>query len=328
MRLRFIILSIIVVLLFIADLLLGSMSISVEDILSGQNEIATTLVLNYRLPKAIVAILCGVALSLSGLIMQTIFRNPLAGPYILGVSSGASLGVALYLLGAPLIGLSFASDMGVAFAAFLGASAVMFIVLAISIRLRDIMAVLILGMMLSSAAAAFVNVMQYFSSETALKGFVIWAMGSLGGVSYPQIAIMSIAIVVGGGISIFYIKGLDALLLGENYARTLGVKMLQTRIMLFIATSLLAGSVTAFCGPIAFIGIAVPHIARMTLRTSAHRPLILGSMLIGAAIMLICDIISGVPGSDTVLPINTITSLVGIPIVIAVVIRSRRSKIM
>ncbi len=328
MKLRFTILITLVVLLFIADLMLGSLSISISDAFSETDGVAKQLVLNYRLPKAIVALLCGVALSLSGLIMQTLFRNPLAGPYVLGVSSGASLGVALFLLGAPLLGATFASDMGVALSAFFGASAVMFIVLAISVRLRDIMAVLILGMMLSSAAAAFVDVMQYFSSESALKGFVVWAMGSLGGVSYTQIGIMTIAIVVGIGITILYIKPLDAMLLGENYARTLGIKIQQTRIALFVATSLLAGTITAFCGPIAFIGIAVPHIARMTLRTSAHRPLVVGSMLIGAAIMLLCDIVAGVPGSDIVLPINTITSLVGIPVVIMVVIRSRRNKIM
>lgn len=328
MNKRFIILSIVVVILFIADLTLGSINLDITKIFSSTSGVEQTLLMNYRLPKAIVALLCGVALSVSGVIMQTIFRNPLAGPYTLGVSSGASLGVALFLLGAPLIGTTVASDMGVAFSAFIGASAVMFLVLAISIRLRDIMAVLILGMMLSSAAAAFVDVMQYFSTESSLKGFVLWAMGSLGGVSYSQILIMTVAVIAGLVLTTLYTKPLDTLILGENYARTLGIKMQGVRTALFVATSLLSGTITAFCGPIAFIGIAVPHIARMTFRTSSHRVLLPASALIGAAIMLICDIISSVPGSDIVLPINTITSLFGIPVVIMVVIRSGRGKIM
>ncbi len=329
MRLRFLIISILVVVLFIADLMIGAVSVDVFGVLFGQgDQMSSTLLINYRLPKAIVALLAGSALSLSGVVMQTVFRNPLAGPYVLGVSSGASLGVALFLIGAPLISVTVAADLGIALSAFIGAASVMFIVLAISVRLKDIMAVLILGMMLSSAAAAFVDVMQYFASESALKGFVMWAMGSLGGVSYSQIMIMVVAVVIGAVMVVFCIKPLDALLLGENYAQTLGIRTQRVRLILFIATSLLAGIITAFCGPIAFIGIAVPHVARMVLRTSSHRPLILGSVLIGAAIMLICDIASGITLTDGVLPINTVTSLFGIPMVILVVIRSRRNKIM
>lgn len=325
---RFIILTIVVCLLFIADLLLGSVNVSWSDIFSSDSSIGHRIVVNYRLPKAIVAIIAGAALSLSGVVMQTVFRNPLAGPYVLGVSSGASLGVALFLLGSPIFGLAFAADFGIALSAFIGAATVLFIVLAVSVRLRDIMAVLILGMMLSSAASAFVDVLQYSSSESALKGFVVWAMGSVGGASPVQISIMAGAVCLGLLITIFHIKSLDAMLLGENYARTLGIPIQRVRMWLFIATSLMAGGVTAFCGPIAFVGIAVPHITRMMLRTSAHKPLILGSVLTGAALMLLCDIISGVPGSQIVLPINTVTSLFGIPVVIMVVIKSRRNKIM
>lgn len=325
---RFLILSIVVVILFLADLFLGSVSIAWSDIFNGEDSAAQRIVMHYRLPKAIVAVLAGAALSISGVVMQTIFRNPLAGPYVLGVSSGASLGVAIFLLGAPLLGITFAADMGIALSAFIGAAAILFLVLAVSIRLRDIMAVLILGMMLSSAAAAFVDVMQYFSSESALKGFVVWAMGSLGGASVTQISIMAAAVGLGLTITVLHIKSLNTLLLGENYARTLGIPIQRVRMWLFIATSLLAGGVTAFCGPIAFIGIAVPHIARMMLRTSSHKPLIIGSILIGAALMLLCDIISGLPGSQIILPINTVTSLFGIPVVIMVVIKSRRNKIM
>ncbi len=329
MRLRLLFIFIVVLVLFIADLMIGAVSIDLLGVLSGQGDaMSTALLINYRIPKAIVALLVGCALPISGVVMQTLFRNPLAGPYVLGVSSGASLGVALFLIGAPLISVSIAADIGVALSSFIGAALVMFIVLAISVRLRDIMAVLILGMMLSSAAGAFVDVMQYFASDSALKGFVIWSMGSLGGVSYPQILIMIGAIIIGATIVMLSIKPLDALLLGENYAQTLGIRTQRVRLMLFIATSLLAGSVTAFCGPIAFIGIAVPHLARMVLKTSAHRPLILGSVLIGAAVMLICDIASGITLSDGILPINTVTSLFGIPMVILVVVRSRRNRIM
>lgn len=328
MRQRFLILSIIVVLLFFADLLLGSVTISLGDIFSSDDSITHRIVMNYRLPKAIVAVIAGAALSLSGVVMQTVFRNPLAGPYVLGVSSGASLGVAIFLLGGPLLGVTFAADLGIALSAFIGAATVLFIVLAVSVRLRDIMAVLILGMMLSSAAAAFVDVMQFFSSEAALKGFVVWAMGSVGGASMTQISIMAGAVGVGLVITITNIKSLDAMLLGENYARTLGIPIQKVRMWLFVATSLLAGGVTAFCGPIAFIGIAVPHITRMMLRTASHKHLIIGSMLTGAALMLLCDIIAGVPGTQIILPINTVTSLFGIPVVIMVVIKSRRNRIM
>lgn len=330
MRGKILIIGILTVVLFGLDLALGSVSIDIFSLFSSDssNEVAQNIVLNYRLPKALVAIITGVTLSLSGVVMQTLFRNPLAGPYILGVSSGASLGVALFLIGGPMLSIAIASDLGIALSAFIGAAAVLFLILVISVRLKDIMAVLILGMMLSSAAGAFVDVMQYFSSESALKGFVIWAMGSLGGVSYFQIAIMTVASVIGVILIILNIRALDALLLGENYAQSLGVKINRVRVQLFIATSLLAGSVTAFCGPIAFIGIATPHITRMFLRTSSHRALSVGSAVMGAAVMLLCDIVAGLPATDSVLPINTVTSLFGIPVVILVVIRSRKGKIM
>lgn len=327
MRSKFAILSAAVLLLFLADIALGSVNFSVSEIFAAvPDSIVGRIIADYRLPKAITAITVGVALSLSGVMMQTVFRNPLAGPYVLGVSAGASLGVALFLLGAPVIGV--ASNIGVAMSAWLGAAVILLVVLFVSVRLKDIMAVLILGMMLSSAAAAGVDVLQYFSSESALKGFVIWSMGSLGGVSVEQLTILLVAVVVGAAVALGSIKKLDMLLLGENYARSMGLNMTATRIVIFAATSILAGSVTAFCGPIAFVGIAVPHAARMIFRSASHRVLLPSSMLMGAAVMLACDIIAGVPGSQIVLPINTVTALFGIPIVILVVVKSRRSKIM
>lgn len=327
MKSKFAILSAAVLLLFLADIALGSVNFSVSEIFAAvPDSIAGRIIADYRLPKAITAITVGVALSLSGVMMQTVFRNPLAGPYVLGVSAGASLGVALFLLGAPVIGV--ASNIGVAMSAWLGAAVILLVVLFVSVRLKDIMAVLILGMMLSSAAAAGVDVLQYFSSESALKGFVIWSMGSLGGVSVEQLTILLVAVVVGAAVALGSIKKLDMLLLGENYARSMGLNMTATRIVIFAATSILAGSVTAFCGPIAFVGIAVPHAARMIFRSASHRVLLPSSMLMGAAVMLACDIIAGVPGSQIVLPINTVTALFGIPIVILVVVKSRKSKIM
>lgn len=329
MRRKFLIFSVLLLLLFVIDIVVGSVNFSFSEIFSNElGSAARRIVLDYRLPKAIVAVMVGVALSLSGVMMQTVFRNPLAGPYVLGVSSGASLGVAVFLLGAPLMGFGMASSIGVALSAWIGAAAILLVVLFVSVRLKDIMAVLILGMMLSSAAAAFVDVMQYFSSETALKGFVIWSMGSLGGASADQIWIMAGSVAVGVAVALASIKGLDMLLLGENYARSMGLNMTRTRLVIFAGTSLLAGSVTAFCGPVAFIGIAVPHVARMVFRTAAHRVLLPASMIMGGAVMLLCDIVAGVPGADVVLPINTVTSLFGIPIVILVVVKSRRNKIM
>lgn len=327
MRSRFTILAILCVVLFVADVLLGSLTISWKDLFE-EGSLAQNIVFNYRLPKAVVAVLVGIALPVSGVLMQTIFRNPLAGPYVLGVSSGASLGVAIFLLGSPILGLGLAADLGLALSAWIGAAAVLLIVLAVSARMKDIMAVLILGMMLSSAAAAFVELLQYFSTESALKGFVLWSMGSLSASSVGQIWIMGVCTLAGLAISIGSIKALDAMLLGENYARTMGLNVARWRLVIFGATSLLAGGVTAFCGPIAFVGIAVPHMARMVFRTSSHRLLLPASILVGVAVMLMCDILAGVPMSETVLPINTVTALFGIPIVILVVMRSGRNKIM
>lgn len=327
MRGKFLIIISLCAVLFVLDVLLGSLDFAWGD-LWVEGSLAQKIVVNYRLPKAVVAVLVGVALPVSGVLMQTVFRNPLAGPYILGVSSGASLGVALFLLGSPLLGVGLALDLGLALSAWIGAAVVLAVVLVVSARLKDIMAVLILGMMLSSAAAAFVDLLQYFSSESALKGFVVWAMGSLTSSSVSQIWIMTAAIVLGVGVSVVSIKSLDVMLLGENYARSMGLNVTRWRLIIFGATSLLAGGVTAFCGPIAFVGIAVPHVARMVFKTSAHKILLPASAAVGVAVMLACDIIAGVPFSDIVLPINTVTALFGIPVVILVVVRSRRGKIM
>ena len=323
----FIILSLLLVSLFVLDLLIGSVHIPLRDIMGamvGADVAPATrlIVLDIRLIKAIVAILTGMALSVSGLQMQTLFRNPLAGPYVLGISSGASLGVALFILGMPLLGIasnSTLSSIGTAGAAWLGSALILAFVASVSTRIKDIMVILILGMMISSGVSAIVQILQYLSNEEALKSFVIWTMGSLGDVTTNQLYLMLPAVVIGLVVSVMVIKPLNLLLLGEQYARTMGLNVRRSRYLIFFSTTLLAGTVTAFCGPIGFVGLAIPHIARMLFSNADHRILLPACALCGAVTLLICDIIS----KWLTLPINTITALLGIPIVIWVVIRNK-----
>ncbi len=331
-KLIFFSLCVAVALFFTADIMLGSVWLSPGEVwnalIGGGDPVSRTLVHDFRLPKAIVALLAGMALSVSGLQMQTMFRNPLAGPYVLGISSGASLGVSLLLLGAPMLAVGAAGgilrEMGVAVAAWAGAALVLALVMAAAIRIKDIMAVLILGMMFGSAATAVVEILQFLSPDSAVKSFVVWTMGSLGGVSAPQLKVMAVCVGAGLLLSVMLIKSLNLLLLGEGYARTMGLNVITTRALMFTSTILLAGTVTAFCGPIGFLGIAVPHVARMIFMEADHKVLLPGSLLIGAAMMLLCDIIAQLPGSEAVLPINTITALFGIPIVVLIIIRNRK----
>ena len=325
-RILFILLTALVGVLFAADIMVGSVGISAKDVLAalmgGGDPVTRKIVIDIRLMKAIVAILAGAALSVSGLQMQTLFRNPLAGPYVLGVSSGASLGVALFILGAPLLGIggsAWLSTVGVAGAAWIGAAAILAVVAAVSQRIKDIMVILILGMMASSGVSAIVQILQYMSNEEALKSFVIWTMGSLGDVTTSQLALVAPAIIAGLIISVSVIKPLNLLLLGESYARTMGLNIRRTRSLILLSTTLLAGTVTAFCGPIGFIGLAIPHVARILFCDADHRTLLPAAALTGAVSLLICDIISKI----LVLPVNTITALLGIPIVIWVVIRNK-----
>ncbi len=323
----FIILSLLLVILFVLDLLIGSVHIPLRDILGtlfgGDVDASTRLiVLDIRLIKAIVAILAGMALSVSGLQMQTLFRNPLAGPYVLGISSGASLGVAIFILGMPLLGVatnSTLSSVGTAGAAWFGSALILAFVASVSTRIKDIMVILILGMMISSGVSAVVQILQYLSNEEALKSFVIWTMGSLGDVTTNQLHLMLPAVLLGLVVSVAVIKPLNLLLLGEQYARTMGLNVRRSRYLIFLSTTLLAGTVTAFCGPIGFVGLAIPHIARMLFSNADHRVLLPATALCGAVVLLGCDIIS----KCLTLPINTITALLGIPIVIWVVIRNK-----
>lgn len=331
--LKITILIAIVIVLFVADLLLGSIIIPLKSfiaLLDGSNhdEFLNTIFYNFRFPRALTAVAAGIALSVSGLIMQTVFRNPLAGPFVLGISSGASLGVALVIIGFQsvgwLSGFAILSDWTVVAAALLGSGLVLLTLLMVSTRVKDIMTILILGILFSSSVSAIVSILQYFSPEGALKSYVIWTMGNLSNVSGSQLVILWMATLAGVIIALLNGKGLNIMLLGEQYAQTTGTNIFTFRLFIFLATSLLAGSVTAFCGPIGFIGIAVPHIVRLMFKTTNHFILIPGTIIMGAAIMLFSDIIAHVPGSDRILPINSITALLGIPIVIWIILRNRR----
>jgi iron complex transport system permease protein len=325
-------LLILVICFFILDIFLGSVSIKASDIIkaifTNTESNFETIIIKFRLPKAITALTVGIALSLSGLQMQTVFRNPMAGPDVLGISSGASLGVAFVILGfsaniSPDSLKGFGNWILVA-ASWAGAGAVMILIMFISSRVKDIMTILILGILLSGGISAIVIIMQYFSNETMLKAYVIWTMGSLGNLTSGQLNVLLICVSVGVLLSLVSTKMLNALLLGENYAGSIGLNVRLARVVVFACTSILAGSVTAFCGPIGFIGIAVPHIARILFKTSDHKILIPGTILTGGAVMLASDIISQLPGSESVLPVNAVTSLIGIPVVIWVILHNRK----
>ena len=314
----FFILITITVSLFLLDLAVGAVNIPVRDVwaaLTGGDCPPATkkIVLNIRLIKAVVALLAGASLSVSGLQMQTLFRNPLAGPYVLGISSGASLGVALVVLA------GVGSSIGIAGAAWVGAAAVLIVITAVGRRIKDIMVILILGMMFSSGVGAVVQILQYFSHEESLKAFVIWTMGALGDVTLPQLTLLGLSVAVGLLLAVLTIKPLNLLLFGEEYAVTMGLDSRHSRGLLFLSTTLLAGTITAFCGPIGFIGLAIPHVTRILFQNSDHRVLLPGTTLSGASILLFCDVISKI----FTLPINTITALLGIPIVVWVVLRNK-----
>ena len=315
-RILFLLFGVLAAVLFVVDLSVGAVPIPIREVLaaltgSGNDPVTTKIILNIRLLKAVVALLAGAALAVSGLQMQTLFRNPLAGPYVLGISSGASLGVAIFLLGAPLLGL--------AGAAWIGSALILMLIAAVSRRIKDIMVILILGMMFSSGVGAIVQILQYLSNEAALKSFVVWTMGSLGDVTLGQLGLLLPAVVLGLVLAVAVIKPLNLLLLGENYARTMGLDIRRSRQLIFLSTTLLAGTVTAFCGPIGFIGLAVPHVARILFADADHRILVPASILTGIVVMLLCDVLAKL----LTFPINTITALLGIPIVIWVVIRNK-----
>ncbi|MFS4483208.1 FecCD family ABC transporter permease [Hyunsoonleella sp. 2307UL5-6] len=332
-KLPFTILLVLLLVCFFVNISLGSVSIPIKAIFSSligqtpQQETWQDIIFIYRLPKAITAIIVGSGLGISGLLMQTLFRNPLAGPFVLGISSGASLGVALVLLGSGIFGGVLASLLvskwGIVIAASVGSFLVLLAVLAVSLKVRDTMAILIIGLMFASITAAIVSVLSYFGSAEQLQQYIFWGFGSLGNLSWEDIVVLFFVYFTGLLLAISSIKALNTLLLGENYAKSLGLNIKKSRFIIIISTSLLAGTITAFTGPIAFIGLAIPHITRQVFNTSNHKILLPAVFLFGAIVMLICDSIAQLPNSDYTLPINAITALVGAPVVIWLLIRKQ-----
>lgn len=313
--------------LFVADLTFGSIHIPLADIfdvISGKTVevMYAEILLNFRLPKAITAILAGASLSVAGLMMQTLFRNPLADPYILGVSSGASLGVALITMtSVSLPAILVGSGWAMILAAIIGAAIVLLLVVGVSFRIKNAVSLLIVGIMFGTIAGSIVSILQNFSNPDAIKLFILWTFGSLSAVTWTYMQVLVPVLLIGLGIAFFIQKRLDGLLLGENYAQGLGISIIQTRLLIVIATGLLAGGITAFTGPIAFVGIAIPHIARGLFRTSSHKILLPACLLCGSILLLVCDIITQIP--TYTLPINTISSLFGAPIILWIIFKRK-----
>jgi len=330
----FALLGLLLILAFVVNLALGSVGIPLSDTLAilfgGTPEKSTWqfIIWDYRMPKAITAILTGSGLAVSGLIMQTLFRNPLAGPFVLGLSSGASLGVALLILGAGalggVIGHYLLNPWSLVIASAIGSFLVLLAVVAVSLRVKDTMALLIIGLMFGSLTAAVVAVLSYFSSAEQLQQYIFWSFGSLGNQTWTGIGILALCVVPGLVFTFLKSKSLNALLLGEAYAQSMGLDLKKTNLILIGLTSLLAGSITAFAGPIAFVGLAIPHLTRQWIPTSDHRQLIPTVILMGAVVMLVCDTIAQWPYSAHTLPINAITSLLGAPVVIWLLVRKRK----
>ncbi|MFL5753869.1 MAG: iron chelate uptake ABC transporter family permease subunit [Bacteroidia bacterium] len=329
-RITFLVLACILAIFFAMDLFLGSVTISPAEVLNAlsgnEDSIYRKIIIDFRLPKAITAVLTGMSLSICGMLMQTLFRNPLAGPYVLGISSGASLGVALVMMSGTLLGFemsAFSGKIGVAFAACAGGFLSVLLILAISRKIKSNVTLLLVGIMIGHIAGAIQSVLEYITSAESLKGFVIWSMGSLGNITWEEMYIYFPVISIACLLSYTLAKPLNALLLGESYAFSLGVNVKITRLKIISITGILAGITTAFCGPIAFIGIAMPHICRLLFKTSDHRILITANLLCGAIALVLCDVICQLPGTGFVLPVNVATSLIGAPIVIWLILKHR-----
>ena len=324
----FTVLSLLTAALFTADLLIGSVAVALRDIwaaLTGGScdPAVRDIILKIRLLKAVTALFAGAALAASGLQMQTVFQNPLADPYLLGVSSGAGLGVALFILGAPLLGWAdfpLLQSAGIVGSGWIGTAVILLGVAIISRKVKNILGVLIMGVMIGYVAGAIIQILQYLSSAEQLKMFTLWSMGSLSHITAGQLSIMIPVVCIGLLLSVACIKSLNLLLLGENYARTMGMSIKRSRTLVFISTALLTGTVTAFCGPVGFIGLAVPHITRLLFDNADHRILMPGTMLTGLIAMLICDIIA----KKFLLPVNCITALLGVPVILWVIGKNLR----
>ncbi|NMG11092.1 iron ABC transporter permease [Brasilonema sp. UFV-L1] len=337
--LLFPILLTILILTFLLDLALGSAHIPLNQVITillGQQPEKITwtiIILKFRLPKALTATLAGAALGVSGLQMQTLFRNPLAGPFVLGISSGASLGVALVVLTASATGtatflkdLGIWGDFGLVIAASLGAASSLAIMLVVSRRVQDTMTLLILGLLFGYATTSIVSILLQFSSKEGIQSYLLWTFGSFAGVTWQQIIILVPIILLGLLAALLLSKPLNALLLGESYARSLGLTVQKARFSILTSASVLAGAITAFCGPIAFLGVAIPHLCRNLFNTSDHRILIPAVIIMGAILALIADLLAQLPGSQIILPLNAVTALIGTPVVTWVIVRRNSQK--
>lgn len=320
--------------LFVLNISLGSVEIPLKEVIKSlwyqqtEKESWSYIILYYRLPKAITALLVGSGLAISGLLMQTLFRNPLAGPYVLGISSGASLGVALLILGSSILGGSFSlmaqSQLLISIAASTGSFLVLFAVMLVSRQVKNTMSILIIGLMFSSLTSAVISVLAYFSSAENLQQYLFWGFGSLGNLTWNELLIFFLVFVLASAMVLPVIKPLNSLLLGENYAKSAGINIKTTKNLILLATSLFTGVITAFAGPIAFIGLAAPHMTKLILNTSNHKFLLPAAALLGANIMLISDTIAQLPNSQYTLPINAITTMFGAPIVIWLLVRKKK----
>jgi iron complex transport system permease protein len=319
---------------FVLQLLLGSVSIPAADVFSilfsssTENETWRNIILESRLPGALAAVFAGAGLSVSGLQMQTMFRNPVAGPYVLGISAGASLGVAILIMASSFWGIQQSahlfSSWSIILAAGTGAILIFLINFLISFRLNDVVAILIIGLMIGGGISALIEIMQSLTSNEALKQYVLWTFGSFRYVNSTQVVYLMAVVAVGVVFSFLLSKQLNLLLLGDTYATSSGLNVQRTKVLIVLATSILAGSITAFCGPIGFVGLAVPHISRSLFKTADHKILIPASVLIGAIICCLCNVISTTPGTDYVLPVNAITSLLGAPLVIWIILKQKK----
>jgi iron complex transport system permease protein len=318
--------------LFVADIALGSVHISFADLysslLNNSHSASSEIIWQFRLPKALTCLLAGAALATGGLLMQTLFRNALAGPDVLGLSSGASLLVAVVLMiGQSSLGLAqnlLGSAWSLALAASLGGVMVFSIVIVIARFISDNTSLLIIGLMISAATSSIVGVLQFVSKAEDLQTFMIWSMGNVGSTDWHEIKVLAVVVIIGIGIAISLFKSLNGWLLGENYAKSLGINLGRSRFWIVASTSLLTGSVTAFCGPIAFVGLAVPHLIRLILPTSNHKILLPFTIMGGACLLLFCDIVAHLPGSAQLLPLNAVTSIIGAPLVIWMIMRNKK----
>lgn len=311
--------------LFVLDIVVGSVHIPLSNLLSD-DEILHEIIFNFRLPKAVTAVIVGAAISVAGLEMQTLFHNPLAGPYVLGISSGSTLGVALFTLGSATLASTLSTNLngwGIIVAATLGACTVLMLMLGVSFRIKQAVSLLLIGTMFGQIAGSVVTILQNHSNPDSLKLFIVWTFGSLSAVSWNYMKVMAPIALLGILLSIAIIKQLNALLLGENYAQGLGVSIKRTRLMIILSVALLAGATTAFTGPIAFVGMAVPHLVKGILKTSNHAATLPGCIICGSALLLLCDVATQMPANGYTLPINAVSSLIGAPIIIWIILKNK-----